>query len=185
MVFGKYYDEKSAAICWKISIDMMRFQQIVPSQSPTNHPICFTLIYQLFRTKKKIYAAEFSAYMLNYQHCYFHWKLGAGKCPQWHIKYYLKKIDCFLNVGRLLLFYIYNASSAMDFVKWIQCLQTNLSILCTLWHKFMSKYKLIRCEECGNMLKKKKNARHPKDTPPSPKVTTPLNRKQFNVYCAF
>ena len=33
---------------------MLRFQQIVPSQSPSNHPICFILIYYLFRTKNKI-----------------------------------------------------------------------------------------------------------------------------------
>ena len=28
MVLGKEYDEKSAALCWKISINMMRFQQM-------------------------------------------------------------------------------------------------------------------------------------------------------------
>ena len=38
MVLRKYYDGKSAAIWWKISIDMVRFQQIVPSQSPFQPP---------------------------------------------------------------------------------------------------------------------------------------------------
>ena len=54
MVLGKKYDEKSAALCWKISIHMLRFQQIVPSQNPSNHPICFILIHLFCWTKKKI-----------------------------------------------------------------------------------------------------------------------------------
>ena len=33
---------------------MMRFQQIVPSQTPSNHPICFNLIHNCFHTEMKI-----------------------------------------------------------------------------------------------------------------------------------
>ena len=65
MVYGKKFAEISEPICWKISKYVLRFQQIVPSQSPTNHPICFTLILQLFWTKKKIYsvASVYSGFM--------------------------------------------------------------------------------------------------------------------------
>ena len=68
------------------------------------------------------------------------WKMSPMHCNA-KLNIYKKSKDCFfLNVEWLLLFCIFNTSSAMDFVKSIQCLQTNLSILCTLWHKFMSKY---------------------------------------------
>ena len=69
---------------------MLRFQQIVPSQSPTNHPICFTLIYQLFKTKKKIYVAEFSAYMLNYSIVIFIGNLVLENVPNGKLNIYKK-----------------------------------------------------------------------------------------------
>ena len=42
-------------LCWKVSICMMKFQQIVPSQNPTNHPKSFTLIHHFWSTKMKFW----------------------------------------------------------------------------------------------------------------------------------
>ena len=61
MVFQKYCSEKSEIHYWyirhnmiEISEKILKFQQCVPSQSPTNHPICCHLVYQCLCTKKKI-----------------------------------------------------------------------------------------------------------------------------------
>ena len=65
MVLEKYYDRKSAAIWWKISIAMLRFQQIVPSQTPSNHPICFNLIHNCFHTEMKNWKSCFNLWGIN------------------------------------------------------------------------------------------------------------------------
>ena len=61
MVFQKYCSEKSEMHYWyiihnkkEISVKILKFQQCVPSQSPTNHPIWCHLVYQCLCTKKKI-----------------------------------------------------------------------------------------------------------------------------------
>ena len=61
MVFQKYCSEKSEIHYWyirhnmiEISEKILKFQQCVPSQSPTNHPICCHLVYHCLCTEKKI-----------------------------------------------------------------------------------------------------------------------------------
>ena len=61
MVFQKYISEKSEIHYWyirhnmiEISEKILKFQQCVPSQSPTNHPICCHLVYHCLCTEKKI-----------------------------------------------------------------------------------------------------------------------------------
>ena len=61
MVFQKYCSEKSEMHYWyiihdikEISEKILKFQQCVPSQSPTNHPNYCHLIYQCLCTQKKI-----------------------------------------------------------------------------------------------------------------------------------
>ena len=61
MVFQKYCSEKSEMHYWyiihdikEISEKILKFQQCVPSQSPTNHPICCHLVYHCLCTEKKI-----------------------------------------------------------------------------------------------------------------------------------
>ena len=60
MVFQKFVSEKSEMNYWfiihdtkEISEKILKFQRCVPSQSPTNHPIHRTLVYQCLRTEKK------------------------------------------------------------------------------------------------------------------------------------
>ena len=61
MVFQKYCSEKSEMHYWyiihdikEISEKILKFQQCVPSQSPTNLSICCHLVYQCLCTEKKI-----------------------------------------------------------------------------------------------------------------------------------
>ena len=61
MVFQKYCSEKSEMHYWYITHDIkeisekiLKFQQCVPSQNPTNHPICCNLVFQCLCTEKKI-----------------------------------------------------------------------------------------------------------------------------------
>ena len=61
LVYGIYVVEISAYMlkyqhCWKISIVVMKFQHIGPSQSPTNLPESFHLIYLFWSTKKKVWS---------------------------------------------------------------------------------------------------------------------------------
>ena len=85
----------------------------------------------------------------------------------------------FLNVEWLLLFCIFNTSSAMDFVKSIQCLQTNLSMSV---HIVTQVYVQIQIDPLWWMWKYVKKRKHAKR---NLKTISPISRGEREIWIPF
>ena len=103
MVFQKFVSEKSEIHYWSITHDIkeisekiLKFQRCVPSQSPTNLPICCHLVYQCFCTEKKNFTDHLS--LLGKTST---WKnFSFGHCPN-----HLTPPPHPPNLGNLVLFF--------------------------------------------------------------------------------